>query len=238
MTKWLILSALILTGCSPAPQAARVARPAIVTREQWGSKPQPIPDSRKQVPEWVTIHHAGEVWQNQTDPAQFVRNMQVWGQHRPQVEKPPRDTYWPDLPYHFLIAPDGRIFEGRLIQYEPDSNTNYPLKGNIGIELMGDFNRQRPSLDQLKSCVALTAWLCQQYDIDLDHVRTHKDAAYGQTDCPGKDFYRYFQDLSFRKWVQKTLDGKPANIDPGAPLEDGPAKMITEFTPATKPAKP
>src|SRR5207249_10377189 len=64
---------------------------------------------------------------------------------RPEVEKPPRNTYWPDLPYHFLIAPDGRIFEGRPVEYEPESNTDYSLAGNVGVELMGDFNRQRPS---------------------------------------------------------------------------------------------
>jgi len=237
MNKWLILSALILAaGCSSSEATARAPKPSIVTRQQWGSKPEPIPDSRKQIPEWITIHHAGELWTNSIDPAQFVRNMQVWGQHRPQVEKPPRDTYWPDLPYHFLIAPDGRIFEGREIQYEPDSNTKYSLKGNIGIELFGDFNRQRPSLAQIKSCVALTAWLCQQYDIEPDHVRTHKDAAYGQTDCPGKDFYRYFQDLSFFKWLKQASQGKDLKIDSGEPLPDGPTKLITEFTPATKPA--
>src|SRR5437016_11402887 len=100
-------------------------KPAIVTTQEWGSDPSPIDDSRKQVPKWVTIHHAGETWWNDKDPAKFVKAMQEWGKKRPQIEKPPRDTYWPDLPYHFLIAPDGRIFEGRKIEYEPDTNTRY-----------------------------------------------------------------------------------------------------------------
>jgi hypothetical protein len=176
----------------------------------------------------VTIHHAGELWTKGEDPVEFVRHMQVWGQNRPKLEKPPRDTYWPDLPYHYLIAPDGRIFEGRPVDYEPESNTKYSLKGNIGIEMMGDFNEQRPSVEQIKSCVALTAWLCGQYHIDLDHVRTHQDAAPNQTDCPGKDFYRYIIDGEFKNWVKEAMQGKNPKIEPGAPLQDGPTKPIVD----------
>lgn len=198
---------------------SQVAKPAIVTREEWGSKPKPIGEERKQVPVWITVHHAGEVWKESDDPIKFVRRMQEWGQNRPTLEKPPRNTYWPDLPYHFLIGPDGRIFEGRPIEYEPESNTKYPLNGNIGVEMMGDFNVQRPTLAQIRSCVQLTAWLSHQHKIDLDHIRTHRDAAPGQTDCPGKDFYRYILDGQFKSWVQQALSGTTPKIDPGPPLD-------------------
>ncbi len=207
---------------------ALVTKPNIVTREQWGSKPDPIPPERKQVPQWITIHHAGEVWKKGASPLEFVRHMQYWGQNRPKLEKPPRDTYWPDLPYHFLIAPDGRIFEGRPVEYEPESNTRYHLKGNIGVEMMGDFNVQRPSKQQLRACTMLTAWLSEQYHINLDHIRTHQDAAPGQTDCPGKDFYRYITSGEFKKWVTQALGGKEPVIEPGAPLKDGPVASVND----------
>ncbi|HWB53888.1 MAG TPA: peptidoglycan recognition family protein, partial [Tepidisphaeraceae bacterium] len=136
--------------------------------------------------------------------------------------------YWPDLPYHFLIAPDGRIFEGRPVRYEPATNTQYDVRGNIGIELMGDFDRQRPSQAQLESCVRLAAWLCQRYHISLNHIRGHRDAAPGQTDCPGKDFYRYLQDGEFGQWVKQTLRGRHPDIHPGPPLPGGPTTRIIE----------
>jgi hypothetical protein len=207
---------------------AKLVKPPTVTREEWGSKPQPIPESRKQVPVWITIHHAGELWKQGADPAEFVRRMQIWGQNRPKLEKPPRDTYWPDLPYHFMIAPDGRIFEGRPVEYEPETNTKYSVNGNIGVEMMGDFEKQRPSIEQLQACVAITAWLCKTYKIKPDHVRTHMDAAPDQTDCPGKDFYRYIKDGQFKKWVTDTLKGKKPRIEPGPPLADGPDKSIND----------
>lgn len=184
-------------------------RPAIVTGEEWGSKAHAIPDSRRQTPAWVTLHHAGVPWTGK-DPAQFVRDMQVWGQNRPMLEKPPMNTYWPDLPYHYLIAPDGRIFEGRDVRYEPESNTKYPLSGNIGVEMMGDFNVQPPTQEQLRSSVRVVAWLSCKHGITLDHVRGHRDAAPGQTDCPGKGFYRHLEDGGFRRWVEAVGAGKEA----------------------------
>jgi hypothetical protein len=223
---FLLFSCVVSWASDANASAHEVAKPPTVSRETWGSKAQPIPDSRKQIPVWITIHHAGEFWKAGTDPAEFVRHMQVWGQNRPTLEKPPRDTYWPDLPYHFLIAPDGRIFEGRPVIYEPETNTKYSVNGNVGIEMMGDFEKQRPSLEQLRSCVALTAWLADKYHIDLEHVRTHMDAAPDQTDCPGRDFYRYIKDGQFKKWVAETLAGKKVEVKASAPLPDGPLESV------------
>lgn len=96
---------------------------------------------------------------------------------------------------------------------------------------MGDFNRQRPSPQQLDSVVRLTAWLMQEHGVQLDGVRTHRDVAQGQTSCPGRDFYRYFEDGQFKRWVQVVIDGRPLEIDPGLPLAGdppGPTELITE----------
>jgi hypothetical protein len=217
---------VLLAGCAHQHQAPK---PAIVPAEQWGSAPQPIPDSRKQTPQWITIHHAGVLWEAKTTPDQFVKNMQTWGQ---------KDKNWPDLPYHFLIAPDGRIFEGRAIIFEPESNTKYPLNGNIGVEMMGNFEAQRPSVPQLEACVALVAWLSQEYDIKLDHIRGHNDAAPGQTSCPGRDFYRYLQDGQFRAWVSETMRGKRPAVKSGPPLPNGPTTNISEWDHARQTATP
>jgi len=206
---------------------AQATKPAIVSATDWGSKPQPIPDERKQATlQWITIHHAGETWATKIEPDQFVRNMQAWGQ---------KEKNWPDLPYHFLIAPDGRIFEGRSIAYEPESNTKYGLSGNIGVEMMGNFEVQRPSPQQLQSCVKLVAWLAQEHKIDMEHIRGHKDAAPGQTDCPGKDFFRYLQDGTFRKWVEATMRGETPEVKPGEPLEGGPTVQIPTTRPTSQP---
>jgi len=222
---------LACVGCAgskpsaPPPAPVHVPMPPIVTREQWGSEPQPIDDSHKQTPKYITIHHGGVLWKTATDPAKFVRSVQIWGQ---------KEKHWPDLPYHYMIAPDGRIFEARPIEYEPQSNTNYSLQGHIGIELMGNFEEERPSEAQLKSTVALVAWLCQQQHIDPSQIAGHRDRAEGQTVCPGKDFYRYLKDGEFATWVKETLAGKQPDVKPGPPLPGGPTVVINTST--TQPA--
>lgn len=224
----LVLIAPLFAASASQP----VAKPAIVTREQWGSTPQEIPESRKHTPKYITIHHAGVKWKAGSDPAKFVKSMQAWGQ---------RDKGWPDLAYHFLIAPDGRIFEGRDMAYEPESNTKYDLQGHIGVEMMGSFEQERVSEAQLKSVTALVAWLSQELKIPTDQIATHRDRAQGQTTCPGKDLYRYIQgDGPFIGWVRAMQEGRPVEIKLLPPLEGGPTEMIGGVAPieaATQPAK-
>jgi len=232
-----VLAAVLMLGLSNfacANQDAKkpdvtpgVLKPPIVSAKEWGSTPQPIPESRKHTPKYITIHHAGVLWEAKTTPDKFVKNMQAWGQ---------KEKNWPDLPYHFLIAPDGRIFEGRALAYEPDTNTKYELAGNIGVEMMGDFNRQRPSEAQLRSCVALVAWLAQELNVAPENIRGHNDAAPGQTSCPGTDFYRYLKDGQFRNWVTQTMQGQTPDVNPGPPLPDGPTTSITTSA-TTQPAR-
>jgi hypothetical protein len=227
-------------GAAAAPP---VAAPPIVTREQWGSRPQPIPDARRHTPAFITLHHAGVDWRAGTDPAAFVRNLQAWGQRRarenadlPPAQRRPGVTDWPDIPYHYLIAPDGRIFEARPTGYEPESNTTYDLRGHLGVELMGNFQTQRPTVAQLRSTVALVAWLCQEHHIAADQIAGHKDRARGQTSCPGRDFDRYLVDGQFVAWVRRTLAGEVPDVRPGPPLPGGPTVPVDEKPPANRPA--
>ncbi len=215
----LATTALTFAGRVGAANPLPVARPEMVTREEWRSQPQVIPEARQHKPQFITIHHAGVTWKTGADPLKFVRNMQKWG----QTEK-----HWPDLPYHFLIAPDGRIFEGRPLQYEPESNTKYDLQGHIGVELMGNFEEQRVNHAQLNSCAKLVAWLCDDLHIDVSSIAGHKDRAQGQTTCPGRDLFRYLQEGQFLACVSRILRGETSDIKLLPPLAGGPTNLINE----------
>jgi hypothetical protein len=193
------------------------AMPAIVSRVDWGSTPLPIPDDRKQVPTVITLHHAGVLWKPGDDPAVKIKNLQSWGQ---------KEKNWPDVPYHYLIAPDGKIFEGRDWQFEPESNTKYDLNGVLNLHLWGDFNQQRVSIEQLRATVELCAWACAKFDIDPATLRGHADAAPGQTTCPGADFHRYLSDGLIQKWVAARLAGEVPKVVALEPLPAGPTTQV------------
>ncbi len=221
------LAALLLTVVMVGSAWGQTTRPAIVSAAEWGSKPQPMPESKKQVARYITIHHEGVLWKPKDDAVKKLIALQEFGQ---------KQKGWEDIPYHFVIAPDGRIFECRSVDYMPESNTKYDRDGHIGIELMGNFEEQRVNEAQLAAAVRLVAWLCDEYRIDPDSVATHKDRAPGQTVCPGKDFYRYVSGGPFKGWVKDRLDGKALEVKLLPPLEKGPTVMIGEALPTTRPS--
>jgi hypothetical protein len=194
-----------------------VAKPPMVTREEWGSNPDPIPDEARHDPDIVTLHHAGVLWKEGDEAKPKLTALQSWGKS---------DKGWPDLPYHYLIAPDGTIYQGRPTTFQAETNTSYDLNGHIGINVWGNFEEQRISEEQLNAVIDLTAWLMAVHGIDPSTIGGHKDRAVGQTDCPGKDFYRYLEQGLIEKWLNEKLAGQEPEVKTLPPMEEGPTEVI------------
>lgn len=170
-----------------------------VSRSVWGSQPLPLSDTYLHKPARIVLHHAGVLWKSGDDPIRKLRGLQSWGQ---------REKNWPDLPYHFLIAPDGRVFEGRELRYRPESNTDYDLSGVVNVHLWGNFDEQRVNQRQLAATREVLRWLNEEHGLTV--LRTHQQEAPGQTTCPGADLARYLPALQ-----QGTAELLPAL--PGGP---------------------
>lgn len=166
-----------------------------IGRDQWNSQAQAMPETMRHTPRRIVLHHSGVLWKEGDDAFQKIKALQGWGQ---------RDKNWPDLPYHFLIDPSGRIFEGRDLNYRPESNTSYDLDGVVNVELWGNFDEQPVTPQALKATANLLAWLGQEYG--LREMSTHRLEAPGQTNCPGKDFMRYFESGQLQKMIDESND--------------------------------
>lgn len=216
-------AAFILAGCSSndepivPPDGGRTPKPPTVTPAQWNSTPDPAPPQYNHQPRIVLIHHAGVAWKADDDPIAKVKALQSWGQ---------RDKEWFDVPYHFLIAPDGRIVEGRLIKYKPDTNTTFDTTGFVNVQLWGDLGSQRTSVHQLRSVAMLSAWLADELSMPTDAIVTHRDVAPGQTSCPGADFYRYIEGGQFKQWVDAFRHGEQPHISLLPALDGGPTEVV------------
>ncbi len=199
--------------------SSAVTKPVTISAAQWGSNPLPIPEAQRHTPTFITIHHAGVRWKPGSDPAASARALQKFGQNQ---------RAWPDVPYHFLIAPDGRILEGRALRYAPQSNTAYNVAGHIGVQMWGNFDEERAGLAQLEAVVRLLAWLSQEHNIDLAELRGHRH--WVQTACPGKDLDRYVTDGHLSLWAKNLLVGRPPGDSPLVavlpPLPQGPFDFI------------
>lgn len=108
-----------------------------------------------------------------------------------------RDKGWDELGYHFVIgngtsSPDGAIEVGSRWNKQKTgahckTPSNYYNEHGIGICLVGDFTKSRPSRRQLVSLERLVRFLSYSCRIPPDRIVTH-GAVTGRTECPGKLF--------------------------------------------------
>jgi hypothetical protein len=185
--------ALAAASCfaQPLPEVER----SIVPVTSWGGTPADPGQARRHNITHITLHHQGEAFKPGTDPQQYLRNLQKWS----------RETkHWLDIPYHYIIDLDGKIYEGRNIGYAGDTNTEYDPTGHALIEVVGNFEEVEPNQQQLDAVVRLMALLAKKYGVSLDHIASHRDFS-SQTVCPGANLYRYVADGYFRRKVALKL---------------------------------
>ncbi|MCB9892379.1 MAG: N-acetylmuramoyl-L-alanine amidase [Planctomycetes bacterium] len=168
----------------------------IVSAGEWGSAPGRFAPELRHTPERLTVHHAGVATKPGEDYRDKMRRLQLWGQ---------REKHWPDVPYHFLIAPDGTVFEGRPLGIAGATNTEYDTRGHALVQLFGDFEREEPTAAQLDAAVHVLAWLSTSLDIDPMSLRGHRD--YAKTSCPGANLYRLLEDGSLLTRVIERIRG-------------------------------
>lgn len=162
---------------SGATRTAAVWDPAwppvrVVTRAGWGC------DERRRESgqvydaqiDKIVVHHTATP--NGADAAATVRgvfNYHVSGEYI-------------DIAYHWLIGPDGTVYEGRWARDYPngtphvgENEAGQNVRGGhalghntntIGIALLGTFTSARPTDAAVRSLVRLIAWKCARWGID------------------------------------------------------------------------
>lgn len=94
---------------------------------------------------------------------------------------------WADIGYHYAIDPSGRIWQGRPLTLQgahvADQNQN-----NLGIVLLGNFDRQAPTSRSLEALDRLIAGEMRRFRVSMREIRTHREMA--PTACPGRHLQR------------------------------------------------
>ena len=144
----------------------------------------------------VTLHHTGDArpLQPQDDVPAKLRALQAWGAS---------DRNWWDVPYHFLLGLRGDVYEGRDWRYMGETNTTYDPGGHFLISVVGNYERQEPTPEQLDAIADLMAWALREFDLPLDRLGGHYH--YAQTGCPGQHLRRRLEDGTLRRMVEERL---------------------------------
>ncbi len=121
-----------------------------------------------------------------------------------------------DMPYHWLVDPDGVVYEGRWARNVPTGTTpdgedrhhrsvrgGHALGHNertIGVALLGTFDDRPPTLAAFDALTALVAWKCDRWQIDPERTTPYRlrngsrqrlpnlcpHRTVRPTDCPGR----------------------------------------------------
>jgi len=141
----------------------------------------------------ITIHHDGEEFSG--DAVARMRSLQSYSRN---------NRGWVDIPYHFLIDLEGKIYEGRPLQFVGDTATEYDPTGHALITVMGNYEIQEINEAQLAAIVDVAAWLCYEYSLPPELIKGHRD--YAATACPGANLYLYLADGYILSAVQERLN--------------------------------
>jgi N-acetyl-anhydromuramyl-L-alanine amidase AmpD len=126
----------------------------------------------------ITIHHEGHtpVWftdeLNTKARLEQVRNIHT------------RDRRWGDIGYHYIIDRAGRVIEGRPLAYQ-GAHVSKQNPHNVGVMLLGNFEKQSPSQAQLAAMQSTLRYLMAKYRVPVKRVYTHREL--GPTVCPGRN---------------------------------------------------
>jgi serine/threonine protein kinase len=143
------------------PLDTQIPIPAIVTRGGWGAAPASGSRSIQQ-PRRITLNHDGQALAENSDVPALLRRIQGIHQRR-----------WSDIAWHYIIDLDGNIYEGRAPNERGDTNYHYDTSDIIAVGVLGDYDKQIPSMRQIDAIVDLMAWLCRTYGISPGEIYPH-----------------------------------------------------------------
>lgn len=196
MTKlaWMLIAFVALSGCASITRTDEIKRieNLIVPQSQWGGSYAPHARGQLHTIRHITLHHGGVAFLRDRDPQQYLRNLQSWSR---------TDRKWSDIPYHYLIDLDGKIYEGRRIEFAGDTNTEYNPTDHALIVVLGNFEEVEPNTAQLAAVVDTMTMLALKYQVSPDNIAGHKQFS-SQTVCPGKHLDAFLQNGYFREQVK------------------------------------
>jgi N-acetylmuramoyl-L-alanine amidase len=172
-------------GLLPAPAGSGVERLpfTLVARAQWKAQP-PKGSYIKDTPVRFTMHHTAGAFPK--SHAEAVTEVQFIQDYHKNAKG------WIDIGYHFVISPQGGIFEGRPMNVV-GAHVSGHNPGNTGISFMGNFMDQTPTKEALDAFVKVGQYLKNANGVAASGFKAHRDMA--STACPGDILYGHMTGL-------------------------------------------
>lgn len=171
----------------PPPAPARPTVPAVpngvMARSQWTrsgiARPREINEMagvRR-----ITVHHDAIVSTDLRSSSDVARRIESI--RRSHVQKG-----WADIGYHYIVDPQGRVWEGRSLSKQ-GAHVENNNEHNIGVVVLGNFDVHPPTMAATTAVERFVALQMQRYNVPLTRVYTHRELK--STACPGSRLQRF-----------------------------------------------
>ncbi|XP_039229756.1 peptidoglycan-recognition protein SB1 [Drosophila yakuba] len=165
------VAALVLCSLALSANALQIE-----PRSSWGAAPARSPSRISGAVDYVIIHHSDNPNGCSTSEQckRMIKNIQSDHKGRRSFS---------DIGYNFIVAGDGKVYEGRGFGLQGSHAPNYNRK-SIGIVFIGNFERNAPSAQMLQNAKDLIELAKQRGHLKdnytlLGHRQTKA------TSCPG-----------------------------------------------------
>ncbi|ALC43425.1 PGRP-LB [Drosophila busckii] len=161
----------------------------IEPRSSWGAVAARSPSRVRGPVEYVIIHHSDNP--NGCSTSQQCQRMikAIQSDHKGRRS-------FSDIGYNFIIAGDGKVYEGRGFGLQGSHAPNYN-RNSIGIVFIGNFESSAPSAQMLQNAKDLIELAKQQGHLKQDYTLLgHRQTK--ATACPGTALYNEIK--SWPRW--------------------------------------
>lgn len=166
----------------------------MIGRDEWNAVKPKFPYI-KIFPQRIIIHHSATD-SSRTRTSKFYKGHKtVFYMQKKHIKKLGLN----DIKYHFIIAPDGTIYEGRPIGTAGCHCRSYD-NTTLAILFMGNFNIETVPNEQLRSLLMTLKYIKSIYKhMDIPKcVKNHRD--YEHTLCPGHHLSNLINVIKTRTW--------------------------------------
>ena len=162
--------------------------PEIISASRWGaSRPRVTLPPRGPL-DHLVLHHTA--YPTRRIPG---NSEEAQSRHMREIERWHLERGFLAIGYHFVISPTGRIFVGRPVD-RMGAHVQGHNRGTVGICLMGDFERERPTVAALAALSAVrTRLIPGAAGLPLLAHRDHSGQA---TLCPGRHLVAYLAETN------------------------------------------
>ncbi len=216
-------------NAGPAPALTAAAKPAVVSRTQWGSpdgQGSRVRPTHYPVNHLVVHHSADSNSLYPSEPNWAARVRAIWSFHTVT-------RGWGDIGYNYVIDPNGVIYEGRAGGDDAVAFHDTANYGSMGVVMLGTYDGVAPTQAGQDSLVGLLAWKTAQKGIDplgssyyygcaiskyclpfnagavVPNIAGHRQVTPGHTTCPGDSLLALLPGI--RNRVKQALSGGPTN---------------------------